>query len=162
MLIGEIHSPNRIWQEQSEKIGHQKYAQFSHVENKLYGYYTNIFDLGAEGFLGSIILNCWIIGKFPVASCQWINSLDSLDSLDNLIGQNVIMWGCINGWYMYRLAHQKQRGCASCFVQCAAQISTNQSDEYWHYVPDSCTLEVFHVSPKHEYADFYLASFQQK
>ena len=48
---------------------------------------------------------------------------------------------------------------ASCFMLCATRISTNQSDEDWHHAPDSCTLEVFRVSPKREFAHFYLALF---
>ena len=35
-------------------------------------------------------------------------------SLDNLIGQNVITWGCINGWYRCGLSKSEQRVCASC------------------------------------------------
>ena len=43
----------------------------------------------------------------------------------------------------------------------AMRISTNQSDEDWHHAPDSCTLEVFSVSPKREFAHFYLALFNK-
>ena len=42
--------------------------------------------------------------------------INAQDSSDNLIGQNVITWGCINGWY--RLVSEQrvseQRVCASC------------------------------------------------
>ena len=65
--------------------------------------------------------------------------------------------GCINGWY--RLAYQirTEHMCqlfASCFVRRVTRISTNQSDADWHHAPDSCTLEVFCVSPKREFAHF--------
>ena len=36
----------------------------------------------------------------------WLTFINAHNSLDNLIGQNVITWGCINGWY--RLAYQNQ------------------------------------------------------
>ena len=49
----------------------------------------------------------------------------------------------------------------SCFVQHVTQISTNQSDKVWHHAPDSCTLEVFRVSPKREFAHFYLDLFNK-
>ena len=50
----------------------------------------------------------------------------------------------------------------SCFERRAKRISTHQSDEDWHHTPDdSCTLEVFRVSPKRELAHFYLALFNK-
>ena len=36
---------------------------------------------------------------------------------DNLIGQNVIMWGCINGWYRLAYPNQSSGVCASGRVQ---------------------------------------------
>ena len=47
------------------------------------------------------------------------------DSLANLIGQSVITWGCINGWY--RLAYQNQ---SSVYVPGVHQLfcTTRDSD----------------------------------
>ena len=82
--------------------------------------------------------------------CAYINAQDSQTIW---LDKNVITWGCINGWY--RLVYQNLF--TSCFVRRATRISTNQSDKDWHHASDSCTLEVFRVSPKHEFAHFYLA-----
>ena len=47
-----------------------------------------------------------------------------------------------------------------CQLFCATRgADFNQSDEDWHHAPDSCTLEVFRVSPKREFSHFYLALF---
>ena len=59
------------------------------------------------------------------------------------------------------MAYQ-QLVCASCspaVLWHLTRISTNQSAEGWHHMPDSCTFEVFRVSPKHEFAHFYLTLF---
>ena len=50
---------------------------------------------------------------------------------------------------------------AVCQLVCAARISTNQIDKVWHHKLDSCTLEVFRVSPKCQFAHFYLALFNK-
>ena len=47
------------------------------------------------------------------------------------------------------------------FMQRATRISTNQSDEDWHHVPDSCTWEVFLVFPKRDFSHFSLALFNK-
>ena len=40
--------------------------------------------------------------------------MNAQDSLDNLIGQNVITWGCISGWCRHGLSKSEQRVCAGC------------------------------------------------
>ena len=57
-----------------------------------------------------------------------------------------------NSAYMYVPAFRR----LFCAMR-GADLNQSESDEYWHHTCDSCMLEVFGVSPKRDFAHFYLA-----
>ena len=108
-----------------------------------------------ELMMASNILSLW--GDINSAKLVKPAFINAQDSLDNLNGQNVITWGVLTDVIILARMCQLFDGC---FVPRAKRISTNRSDEDWHHAPDSCTLEVFRVSPKREFG-FYLALFNK-
>ena len=81
--------------------------------------------------------------------------INAQDSSDNLIGAIRLTDGI--DWLIKIRTGRMCQLFTSCFV---TRISTNQTDEDWNHAPDSCSLEVFLVSPKREFAHFYLAVFK--
>ena len=62
------------------------------------------------------------------------------------------------------MAYQNHSSAYMCQLFCVTSDAdlNNQSDEDLHLALDTCTLEVFRVSPKSEFTHFYLALFKKK
>ena len=71
------------------------------------------------------------------------NSFNAQDSLDLLIGQNVITWGCIKGWY--RLANYQNQN--SAYVPAVHQLCKCGFQPI--RVMKIGITHLTHVSPKH-------------